>query len=137
MEILKCTSVGDVRGFFGGSFPEHHPEEYIVSRISSGHVFIAKDGGIIQGVLFYSIWWGNCPFIELIKVNEKYQKNGVGTSLLAAAEVDLKAKGFFQVLSSTEVINSMGKSFHAKRSFEPLECLELPHGREQFYRKTI
>lgn len=134
MKITKDVTLEDMRSFFGGEFPEYHPEEYIKSRVDSDYIFVAKNNNKIEAILMYSIWWGNCPFIELIKVNEAFQRQGIGTKLLEAAKAEISAKGFKQLISSTEVVNDMGLEFHIKHEFEPLNSLDLPHGEEQFYK---
>lgn len=137
MTITKDITIDEMKNFFGGSFPKHHPEDYIKSRLESGYVFAIKQDDNIEAIFIYSIWWGNCPFIELIKVNEAYQRQGIGTKLLEAAKTEIHSKGFKQIISSTEVINDMGLAFHAKHEFEPLNSLDLPHGEEQFYRLRL
>tara|TARA_B100001750_G_C15471846_1_gene580242 strand:- start:768 stop:1184 length:417 start_codon:yes stop_codon:yes gene_type:complete len=137
MRITKDVTLNDMRDFFGGEFPEYHPEEYIKSRLDSGYIFVAKDDEKVEAIFIYSIWWGNCPFIELIKVNETCQRQGIGTQLLDAAKAEIRSKGFKRLISSTEVINDMGLAFHEKHEFEPLNSLDLPHGEEKFYKLEL
>jgi len=137
MKITKNVTLDDMRNFFGGEFPEYHPEEYIKSRINSGYIFVAKNDEKVEAIFIYSIWWGNCPFIELIKVNEASQRQGIGTKLLEAAKTEIHSKGFKQLISSTEVINDMGLAFHGKHGFKPLNSLDLPHGEEKFYKLEL
>jgi GNAT superfamily N-acetyltransferase len=137
MKISKDVTLGDMRSFFGGAFPDYHPEEYIKSRVGSGYIFVAKNDEKVEAISIYSIWWGNCPFIELIKVNEAYQRQGIGTKLLETAKSEISSNGFKQLISSTEVINKMGLEFHTKHEFEPLNSLDLPHGEEKFYKLEL
>ena len=96
-------------------------------------VFTAKKDGDAIGFLIYNIWWGNCPFIELIKIRENSQKQGIGKALLKEAATEIKNKNFKTLISSSEVINDVGKDFHTKCNFEKLNTLNLPHGEEQFF----
>jgi len=133
MEISKNITTNDIRQVFEGEIPVYHPEFYLKSRINDGMAFIARDKDDVCGFLIYNIWWGNCPFIELIKVRQPYQRQGVGTQLLNHAKQDLRLKGFKKLVSSTEMINPLGLEFHDKTMFNKLNTLDLPHGREQFY----
>lgn len=96
--------------------------------------YLATIDGQNAGFLNYVIWWGNTPFIELLKVKPAFQRRGVGTALLQAAIQDLKQRGFTQLISSTEVINPLGLSFHHRLNFIKLNSLSLLHGEEQFYK---
>ena len=133
LEITKKFSLEELTEAFGGEISDYHPPEFIQSRLNSGYIFLAKVDNKPAGFLIYSIWWGNCPFTELIKIRPKFQRSGIGSQLLDSAKAELKEKGFKELISSTEVINNMGFSFHQKQGFEPLNSLQLPHGEEKFF----
>ena len=134
MIILKDVTLLDISTVFEGEIPDWHPISYLDTRINEKRVFVARNHeGDAVGFLIYDIWWGNCPFIELIKIRETYQRRGVGMQLLSAVKSELKAKGFSKLISSTEVINPLGLNFHEKAGFQKLNSLDLPHGEEQFY----
>lgn len=133
IQITKEVTTNDLKDVLGGQIPDYNPPEFINSRLQSKYVFLALVDGKAAGFLIYSIWWGNCPFIELIKVKKSFQRIGVGSKLLAEAKKEIKGKGFQTLISSTEVINNLGLSFHKKEGFEKLNTLHLPHGEEQFY----
>jgi len=139
INIYKNITLNDIQTVFEGGIPDYHPTSYIESRMNDGMVFIAKNSnGDAIGFLIYNIWWGNCPFIELIKIREQYQRRGVGLKLLNNAKQELHAMGFTKLISSTEVINSLGLGFHDKANFKKLSApLNLPHGEEQFYSVDI
>lgn len=134
LEITKKFSLEELIEAFGGEIPEYHPPEFIQARMNSGYVFLAQVDDKPTGLLIYSIWWGNCPFIELIKIHPEFQRVGIGSQLLDAAKAELKEKGFIELISSTEAINNMGLAFHQKQGFKPLNSLQLPHGEEKFFK---
>jgi len=134
MKILKNITTKDIETVFEGQIPDYHPVSYIESRINDGMAFTARDeDGVAVGFLIYNIWWGNCPFIELIKVRKHSQRKGVGLELLKELKKELVEKGFEKLISSTEIINELGLGFHDKANFQKLNTLLLPHGEEQFY----
>lgn len=137
MSITKDIDIEQIRSFLGGKFPSYHPEEYFKLRLDAGHAFAVTDTDGLAAFLIYSVWWGNSPFIELIKVDHKFQRRGLGTQLLNAAKKEIKAKGFEYLFSSTEVINDMGLGFHLKQGFERLNTLNLGHGEELFFRMEL
>lgn len=134
INISKNTTSNKIQAAFDADIPSHHPLSYVKSRIDDGKVFVAETtDGNVAGFLIYNIWWGNCPFIELIKIKELYQRQGVGLELLNTAKQELKSMGFKTLISSTEVKNPLGLGFHDKANFKKLNSLNLPSGEEQFY----
>jgi len=134
LSISKNISTEDLANIFGGNIPiKDHPLSYINTRLQEEHIFLARMDNQPAGFLIYDIWWGNCPFIELLKVNETYQRKGIGKELLSAAIKEIKSKNFTKLISSSEVVNDMGLSFHKSFGFSPLKTLDLPHGEEQFF----
>ena len=133
IKITKDALQKDIADIFGCDTSEYHPPSYLESRLRDNMVFLAKNGNQPIGFLIYSIWWGNCPFIELIKVKEEYQRKGVGISLLKAAGKEIKTQNLKTLISSSETINQLGQDFHRKWGFKDLNTLKLPHGQEQFF----
>ncbi len=64
-----------------------------------GVAWVIKDGG-----------FGRSPYLRLIAVDEKYQRNGIGIKLMKEMESrHLKDKGFFLLVTST---NSRARCFY-------------------------
>ncbi len=133
-EITKKITIQDIEKVYGHPIPEEHPDYFITSRLNDGFAFVAKENGKVLGFLIYTIWWGNCPFIELIKVRAENQRVGIGKALLKTAAKDIYNKNFKTLISSTEVVNNIGREFHNTCKFKKLNSLMLPHGEEQFYK---
>ena len=134
IKIEKARSLEQFKSVFDGEIPDHNPASYMEERMKDGTAFVAIVDDQAAGFLIYNVWWGNLPFIELIKVNPKVQRQGIGSALLEAAKDEIKTKGFDVLISSTELSNPLGLAFHAKQSFRELNDLDLPHGEEKFYR---
>ncbi|MBI1328068.1 MAG: GNAT family N-acetyltransferase [Alphaproteobacteria bacterium] len=135
--ITNDVTLDDLRICFGGEFPDSKPVEYLQARINDKSVFVAKKDGVPAGFVIYCVWWGDCPFIELLKVRPEFQRDKIGTLLMRTAAQAIAAKGYKELISSSEVINNMGISFHLKQGFRKLNTLDLPHGEEQFFRIEI
>jgi L-amino acid N-acyltransferase YncA len=135
--ISKASSISELEDVFEGSIPDYHPEDFWQTRFNEKRIFLAKQKNHNVGFLVYTIWWGNCPFIELIKIRPDFQKQGFGTLLLKEAAKELHSKHFKTLISSSEVINAGGNKFHDAIGFEKLDILKLPHGEEQFYSVDI
>ena len=130
LEIAKATSRDEIDAVFDGDAPHDHPDEFWNTRLFEKRIFIATLDGKNIGLLCYSIWWGNTPFLELIHIQDAHQRQGIATNLLKEAVKEIKSKN---LISSCEVINKESLAFHKALGFEKLNSLALPHGEEQFY----
>ena len=137
IDISKDISQKDLEEVFEGDIPDCHPTSYINARLRDKMAFVAKEENKAIGFLIYNIWWGNCPFIELIKIKESHQRQEIGHHLLETAIDELKSKNYKELISSSEVVNDMGNNFHRKWGFKKINSLNLLHGEEQFYKKVI
>lgn len=60
-------------------------------------------------------------YMEGIYVKPEYQKKGIAKNLISVAEDWAKQKGFNQIASDTELMNSASIKFHKKIGFEEVE----------------
>lgn len=60
-------------------------------------------------------------YMEGIYVKPEYQKKGIAKNLISVAEDWAKQKGFNQIASDTELMNSASINFHKKIGFEEVE----------------
>lgn len=130
MQIVKATSKDQIDAVFEGDAPHYHPDEFWNTRMQEQRVFIAQVDEKAVGLLTYTIWWGNTPFLELIHIQDDFQRKGFATKLLKAAAKEIKSK---TLISSCEETNDDSHAFHHALGFKKLNSLQLPHGEEQFY----
>lgn len=133
IDISKDISVTDLESIYDGTIPPYHPSFYIQSRLRDGQMFVARAGNKAVGFLAYTVIWGNCPFIELLKVVPDFQRQGVGRALMDAAKAEIKGMGYKRLVSSSEGTNPNGQTFHERLGFVRLNTVLLPHGDEVFF----
>ncbi len=133
ISIKKAASLEQIEQVFEDDKPNKHKINFINSRLQSEHAFIALDGKNPVGFLLYDIWWGDTPFIDLLKVKKDYLRHGIGSTLIKKSTGIIKSMGFEKLISSSQVNNNMGKSFHLKMGFSKLNILDLPMGKEQYF----
>lgn len=114
-----------------------NPESFMIECVGANRVLVAEVNENITGYILWQYLWGNNPFLALLKVLPKHQKKGIGKQLLNAAEREIKAAGFENYLSSTELNNDLGKTWHKKNGFVLVGQLNMVHGEELFYKKDI
>lgn len=132
-EIVKATSKNEIGAVFDGEAPHYHPDEFWNTRLQEKRVFIAKHNNQPIGLICYTVWWGNTPFLELVHIQDKFQRQGIGRSLLIRVAKEIKLEKFKKLISSCENDNNDSHAFHDALGFEKLNSLMLPHGEEQFY----
>lgn len=133
IQISKAKTKEEIDAVFDGDAPHYHPDEFWKTRMDENRIFIAKHDGKSVGLLTYTLWWGNTAFLELIHIQDKFQRKGIGKSLLKNAASEIKFKKLKILTSSCEQTNNDSHSFHKALGFEKLNSLRLPHGEEQFY----
>ncbi len=80
----------------------HLDQAQMERKISAGEVIHAEHGSTILGILRYSLFWDELPFMNLIRVAEQHQRQGVGRSLVATWEQSMAKLGHRCVLTSTQ-----------------------------------
>jgi GNAT superfamily N-acetyltransferase len=133
IKIIKAISIDSVIEVFEGREMTEHKKAFIRSRISAQQVLLALNEDVPLGFLIYDFWWGDTPFIELLKVKKDFRKSGIGTQLMNQAIQEIRGEGFKTLISSSQLSNDMGKSFHRKQGFRDLNILDLPEGAEQYF----
>lgn len=133
VEITKAQSREEIDAVFDGEALHYHPDEFWETRLYEKRVFLAKHKGKNIGLLSYTIWWGNTPFLELIHIQDEFQRQGIAAKLLKDAAIEIKTKTFKTLISSCEVSNNNSHLFHKAIEFKQLKNLSLPHGEEQFF----
>jgi len=132
-DIVKAQSKKEINAVFDGEAPHYHPDDFWNTRLDEQRVFIAKRDSKNIGLLCYTVWWGNTPFLELVHIQDDFQRQGIGRALLKEAAKDIQSKKLKHLISSSEAVNNLGNNFHQGCNFEKLNTLALPHGEEQFY----
>lgn len=133
ISVTKDVQIENLESIYGGKIPPYHPPFYIQSRLRDGQMFVARMNGQVVGFLAYTVIWGNCPFVELLKVIPAFQGHGVGRTLMEAVKAEVRGMGFKRLISSSEASNPGGQIFHEKLGFTRLNTVLLPHGDEVFF----
>jgi len=83
------------------------------------------DGRIVAGICGNT--WGGCAEIRQFWVEESRRKQGLGTSLLRAAEKEAQRRGCRQMLLMT--FSFQAPAFYAKHGFQVVAVVDdHPHG---------
>lgn len=84
-------------------------------RDAMGYVLTVDDHPI--ALLRYNLFWDNTPFCTLLYVEDTARGRGLGKALLAHWEMDMKAKGYGVVMTSTQV-DEGAQHFYRKLGYQ-------------------
>lgn len=138
IELARGSDVASILEINKTFFTEYsHDESFFREGVAAERVFVARSGDVSVGYLICQVWWGNTPFLALLRVLPEFRGRGIGKTLLASCEEKLRKEGRSALISSSENINPDGNAFHRKMGFEPIGTLRMMYGEENFYRKNL
>ncbi len=99
--------------------------------------FCIKDdsGLIVAGITSLMYCWGML-FVDILAVDEKYYKNGLGSKLLSRVENEAKKLG--ATLAHLDTFDFQAKEFYLKHGYEIFGVLDdCPKGHKRYYMKKV
>jgi ribosomal protein S18 acetylase RimI-like enzyme len=103
----------------------HLSARHLRSKAGAEEVLHAETEGKIVGILRYNLFWDQIPFLTLIRVLPRYQRKGIGTSLLSAWEQAMSRLGHTQVLTSTQA-DEDAQFFYRRLGYRDIGGFVLP-----------
>jgi N-acetylglutamate synthase-like GNAT family acetyltransferase len=100
-------------------FP-HVTVELLKQSIQNDWVYVAEVEGDIIGYARLEFIWLAIPYLALITLEDEYQGQGIGTSLIERICQDLSAQGHSRIYTSSEIMEPRPQKFHRKCGFK--EC---------------
>ena len=82
--------------------------------------------GNIAGFILFSLFEDQCV-IELIAVDQKFQSQGVGKSMVNAMESTVLERGIRKIKVGTQVNNIKAVKFYISMGFEYVSCGSMYH----------
>jgi GNAT superfamily N-acetyltransferase len=83
------------------------------------------DGYLVAVLVFSFEHGGMMAEIDELFVAQTLRSSGIGSSLLATAERDLRAAGVVRLQLQLNVNNKRGREFYVRNGFEPREAYDL------------
>jgi ribosomal protein S18 acetylase RimI-like enzyme len=112
-------------------------KSFFTESIENQRTLVAIKDDQVIGYLIYQLMWGSVIFLSLLRVPKAHQRQGVGKKLLAYFIQKIKKEGCKRILSSTDVTNNMGNSFHQKYGFQKIGKMNFKDFEEVFYRLDL
>ena len=104
---------------------DRHISEYVFERkVRDKQGYIICDGERSIGILRYSLFWDNTPFVNLIKIHNSFQRKGFGRQAMLHWESEMQSAGYKVVLTSTQA-DETAQHFYRKLGYTDSGCLML------------
>jgi len=87
---------------------------------------INEKDGVISGFILFRID-GDCGIIELISVDEKYQKQNIGKTLIESMECFLFERQIYKIKVGTQADNISAMKFYIRVGFRIVSCNSIYH----------
>ena len=94
----------------------HMAPDLFSEKVRGRQAYVFVEGGEVIGILRFSLFWDNTPFLNLLYVGEACRSRGVGKSLVEFWERDMEAQGYQLLLTSTQV-NEDAQHFYRKLGY--------------------
>ena len=94
----------------------HIKKERLNSLIERNFIYVLASKNEIKGILRYSLFWQEHPFLDLIFLTEDIRNQGFGTLMMDKWETDMKNEGFGFLITSTQE-NESAYEFYEKRGY--------------------
>lgn len=79
----------------------HIPTTVLSEKIARGEMIVAYENNNFVGWLRYGLFWDSIPFMNMLCLLPKYQRQGLGRQIVQFWEAQMKAQGHKHVLTST------------------------------------
>jgi len=123
MKIKVATIIQDF--VFLQENDHHIPPKTLRLKIEQGEIIVIKIEGQTAGWLRYGYFWDLIPMMNMLSIEECYQRKGFGTKLIAFWESKMKERGYNQVMTST-LSNEQAQHFYRKLGYKDVGALLLP-----------
>lgn len=105
-------------------FDGHVPVNVLRRKLKEKECYLIQDDGVTVGVLRYSLFWDQIPFLSLIYLAQPYRGRGFGREAMLLWEEEMRLQGHPAVMTSTQV-NEAAQHFYRKLGYRENGCLML------------
>lgn len=100
-------------------------EDWIKRCIGYGEYFVVEQDGELIGFLRFSRFWGNIPYMDMIRVLPTHRHAGVGTALFLAWESAMIDEGAEHLMTSSEWAEAEPQAWHRRNGFKAAGSIDL------------
>ncbi|KAB8140318.1 GNAT family N-acetyltransferase [Chloroflexia bacterium SDU3-3] len=122
--MISYAKIEDIVGIL--ELDKHIAKSILEHKIRNSEVYVARENSTVIGVLRYSLFWDNTPFMNMLYIRSAFQRKGLGLSMVIHWEAEMSAKGYHSVMTSTQS-NETAQHFYRKIGYKDIGGLLLPN----------
>ncbi len=111
---IRYVHAGDREFWY--TLDKHLPEAEFLNKIASRSAYVICVSDRPVGLLRFSLFWDEIPFMNMLYIAEAFRKRGFGRMLVEFWENDMQKRGFSRVLTSTQS-NEDAQHFYRKLGY--------------------
>jgi len=119
---IRYSKISDKPFWF--TLDRHINENEFEKKVRDKQGYIICDGDRSIGILRYSLFWDNTPFVNLIELHKSCQGKGFGSQAMLHWEYEMQKAGYKFVMTSTQA-NETAQHFYRKLGYTDSGCLML------------
>jgi len=105
---------------------DHHVKpEMVKKKLEQNEIIVIRDDKQLLGWLRYGYFCDVIPFMNMLYVEEKHRRKGLGTRLVEFWENEMRKKGYDKVMTSSD-LHEQGQHFYRKLGYRDCGALLLP-----------
>jgi len=103
----------------------HIRPDVIQKKIKQNEILIVRDQGQIVGWLRFGYFWDIIPIMNMISIEGKHRRKGIGSQLVAFWENEMSRQDYTSVLTTT-LSDEQAQNFYRKLGYIDAGALLLP-----------
>jgi GNAT superfamily N-acetyltransferase len=107
---------------FWFTLDKHLNEKEYGRKITFKQCYIIEIDNKCVGVLRYNLFWDIIPFLNLLYIDYKYHRKGIGTKAMLYWEEEMRKLGHELVMTST-MVEETSQHFYRKLNYKDCGCL--------------
>jgi ribosomal protein S18 acetylase RimI-like enzyme len=105
---------------------DHHvTSEMIRKKLERNEIIVIRDGKQLLGWLRYGYFCDVIPYMNMLYIEEKHRRMGLGTRLVEFWESEMKKRGYDRVMTSSDS-PEQGQHFYRRLGYRDCGALLLP-----------
>ncbi len=122
--MIEYANENDIAGIL--ELDGHIDQKLLKRKISHNEVYVIREQTEVIGILRYSLFWDNTPFMNMICIKQSFQRKGLGSLMVKHWENDMKKQGHHRVMTST-LSNEEAQHFYRKLGYKDIGGFVLPN----------
>jgi GNAT superfamily N-acetyltransferase len=123
MPNIRFAQMTDLTAIY--ELDHHLVASNLGQKIESNEILVVEVSSRIIGILRFSMFWDEIPFINMLRIRDAYQSRGFGRALVQEWENEMLKLGHTKLLTSTQA-DEEAQYFYRKIGYIDIGGFVLP-----------